>query len=393
MSNLPDISDVSASLGEPKWLFDLRTQTFLKGEELPRGEKYGIAIPALEMDTVPEFRATAEYEVTPSKGLELYTWKEAVTQEEIAAVLERLLTSELLAPAQSLIAAFGRALFRSGLVVYVQPTLDDAGNSALETLTLNTTVPQGESADIIVVIAKTGSRLALKSLLTGGGERSCFARTIIVLAEEDARVEFSSSAHDLVGFISQESYLLTGAHSSVEWTEDPICNGKYRSVVHASLLGEGAKSEILHTVLASEHSAFDIWAGVDHAASDTYSRIFALGLAAGESRVVYRGKINMKQGVARVNGEQEGKFLIVSDKASVDAIPALDIASKDVHSVHKLSVSHIRALDLFYAKSRGLGERDARSLTLEGFFGTILNKIGKEALLESVRSRIAKLNN
>lgn len=358
---------------------------------MPRGEKYGIAIPALEYETVPEFRSTVEYEVATSKGLELYTWKEAVTQEEIASLLERLMTSDLIPSAHSSVSAFGRALFRSGIVVYVQPTLDDAGKAQKETLTLTTTITEGESADILVVIAKTGSRLSLKSIISGGSEKGCFARTVIVLTEEDARVEFESESRDLSGFVSLEAHLLTAPHSSVEWTEDPSCHGKYRSFVEASLLGEGAKAEILHTVLASENSAYDIWASAEHKASDTHSRIFALGLASDSSRTIYRGKIGMKEGVSRTDGEQEGKFLVVSDRATVDAIPALDIGSMDVHSVHKLSVSHIRALDLFYAKTRGLSDADARSLAIEGFFGTLLAKMNKGELLELIRSRISKL--
>ena len=82
----------------------------------------------------------------------------------------------------------------------------------------------------------------------------------------------------------------------------------------------------------------------------------------------------MKSGVSKVDGAQEARFLIVSPKAEIDAIPQLDIASKEVSSSHKLSISHIRDVDLFYAKTRGIPEGEARDLAIEGFFGSLLSK-------------------
>ena len=183
--------ELSKKLVEPEWLLGWRNRQLEAAETLPVGEKYGIAIAALEAVEVnfSAYPAYPEYKVEASKGLELYTWKEAMAQEEIAVILERLLTSELLPPAASRDAALGRAFFETGLVVYVQPTVDEKGEYKKETLTLTTTLPLGAGSDLIIAIGKEGSRFAMKSIVNGGEASSMLARTFVTLLEGDAEAE------------------------------------------------------------------------------------------------------------------------------------------------------------------------------------------------------------
>ena len=391
MSTASHISEISKTLGEPEWFLSWREKEVASLGSFSETEQYGIGITALKPEGTPSFDAIAEYHVTPSKGLELYTWKEALAQEEVASMLERLFFSELLPNATNALGALARASFQSGLVVYVQPTLDDSGHPLEETLTLETTIPSGSGADMLIVIAKTGSRLRMESILRGGNDKGVFARTVVVLTEEGVQIAIASSADRARGFLSLESLLLIGAHSSCEWVEDPDVSERYRSHTQTLLVGEAASCEILHTLLSSGSAAHDVWAGATHAASNTHSRVYAHGIAADSSHIIYRGKIDMKSGLANIDGAQEGKFLALSREALIDAVPALDIASKDVHSSHQLSVSHIRDIDLFYAKTRGISDASARTLAIEGFFGTLLNKLHKETLLDRVCARAARI--
>lgn len=392
------IAELSKKLGEPEWLLGWRNKQLAAAETLPVGEKYGIAIPALELLEEPAYQAFPEYSVEASKGLELYTWKEAMAQEEIAVILERLLSSELLAPAVSRDAALGHAYFETGLVVYVQPTLDDEGAYKKETLTLKTSLPLGAGSDLIIVIGKEGSRFNMKSIIKGGEASSVLARTFVTLLEGDAEADIYSTTDEAKGFVNIEQTALIPAHSVCNFIDDPKVNSetdmssmKYRSRTNAILLGENAESEIVHVLIGVGTAHYDIWAGSEHRASHTKSRIYALGLGTGESKMVYRGAIDMKKGVTQVDGAQEGKFLVASPKAEISAIPMLDIASKEVASTHKLSISHIRDVDLFYAKSRGISEQNARELAVEGFFASLLSDLKKDEIMEEVRTRITTL--
>ena len=124
---MENIVELSQKLGEPEWLLAWRNKQLEKYEILPVNETYGISMPALEVGAEMTVTAYPEYNVEASKGLELYTWKEAMLQEEIAPILERLLMSELLPAPLSRDAALGRAYFQTGLVVYVQPSVNEKG--------------------------------------------------------------------------------------------------------------------------------------------------------------------------------------------------------------------------------------------------------------------------
>lgn len=388
---MTQIEELSKRLVEPTWLLDWRTSRSQIAETLSKDAKYGINISGVSLGEATDFSAYPEYHVTPSRSLELYTWKEAMAQEEIAPILERLMTSELFPKPASHGVALGQTFFQTGLVVYVQPTLDDAGNAKQETLTLETTLPLGAASDLIIVVVKEGAQFAMESIVKGGEASSVLARTMIVLTENDTKTQIALRTRDLKGLIMAEHTALVAHHASCDVVDDPDASQNYSSRTNALLLGEEATSEILHTLLAKGSARYDIWAGVEHRASNTHSRVYALGLAGDTSKIIYRGVIDMKGGVHKVDGAQEGKFLIISPKAEVDAIPALDIASQEVSSSHKLSISHIRDIDLFYAKTRGIPDHEARELAMEAFFGSLLEKIKKGDMMEQVRERITAI--
>lgn len=391
MSNTTDNTSKQRYPNEPEWVSSWRAKEKKCGEAFPQDEKYGIAIQALSFGETPDFSGVPEYSVTPSKGLELYTWNEAIAQEEIAPFLERLLMSELLPKLASRLSAEARSAFHSGLVVYVQPTVSDTGEQSEETLELTSMIPLGSASDLIIVIAKEGSRLKMADTLSGGEDTSTFARTFIVLSESGARVDISVNTSSARGFVFREHIALLPSHSECRWLEDPASEIRYRSRTVSILLGEEARSEITHLLLGSGTASYDIYASVEHRAGNTHSRVFAVGAGAGSSKTVYRGMILMNKGAQKVDGAQEGKFLILSPNAEIDAIPELNIASCDVLSSHKLSVTHVRPSDLFYAKTRGIPEEDAREISVEGFFGSLLSDIGRAELLQGIKERIMKI--
>jgi Fe-S cluster assembly scaffold protein SufB len=160
-------------------------------------------------------------------------------------------------------------------------------------------------------------------------------------------------------------YVEEGA--SFEYIE--TCSGKAdaKNDIHIVLSGTGAKASIIGRYDMAGDSRLDIYHKIYHKAPDTVSRIDARGVLNGQSHLIYRSDIEMPKGIMNLSGAQDGKFLTLSKEAKVDAIPSLDIASNSVSCSHSLSITHITPLDLFYAKTRGIGEEEARGLLIEGF--------------------------
>ncbi len=80
--------------------------------------------------------------------------------------------------------------------------------------------------------------------------------------------------------------------------------------------------------------------------------------------------------------------LLLSDKASVKTAPYLEIRTDEVKAGHAASVGKVDEDALFYLLSRGLSERDARTLLVEGFFEKELSTIADEKIVNSIRSSI-----
>src|SRR3989338_5616316 len=134
------IKQTSQILNEPCWLLAWRTKRAEIAETLTKTLKYGIgisgALPQNIEDSPLHFDKTADYHVDASKGLELYTWKEAIAQEEIVPILEGLMKSEFFPSATDHFSGIAQALFRSGIVAYVQPSLEEDGTPREESLHL-----------------------------------------------------------------------------------------------------------------------------------------------------------------------------------------------------------------------------------------------------------------
>ena len=117
----------------------------------------------------------------------------------------------------------------------------------------------------------------------------------------------------------------------------------------------------------SGEEKIDVLHKIYHEAPDTSSEISARGVLRGKSQIIYRSDIAMEKGLKGLSGAEAAKFLVLSKEAKVDAIPSLDIKSKEVSCSHSLSITHLSDEDLFYPKTRGMGETEARKLLIDGF--------------------------
>ena len=390
LSNINKLNEISNSLAEPEGFLRWREGRLHEAEGLPRTLHYGIGITGLLPLNEVAFDQTADYHVDASKGIEIYTWKEAVTQEEIAPILLGLMESDFFPRAGNYYGGLAQASFRSGIVVYVPPSVDENGVLNEEQLALDTMVPKGASSDVVIVIAKEGAKLALTTAMTGGDSKSVFSRTLVVLTGEGALVRVTQQETLAKGtMVLAMSRGVVAAHSSCAWSEVFSGEALLKSETDNLLIGESAHGVIMQGIVASGNTQYDIFAGVRHCASHTTSAIHAAGLSSDTSKVVYRGLIDMKEGVSRVRGTQEARFLVQSPKAKVDAIPSLDIASKDVECMHKLSISHIKEGDMFYPKLRGLSDAESRALFLSGHFSQVFAGEANKGIMDIIQNKLS----
>ena len=135
--------------------------------------------------------------------------------------------------------------------------------------------------------------------------------------------------------------------------------------------------------------------GIDHIGRDTACELTWRGLGAGRGRAVFHGGILIREGADGTDAALSNKNLLLSDNAEIDTQPVLEIHADEVKAAHGATVGQLDANALFYLRSRGLTQAEARQLLTTAFcrepLGVIAHAGVREALLARVDAALAAL--
>jgi Fe-S cluster assembly scaffold protein SufB len=234
-----------------------------------------------------------------------------------------------------------------------------------------------DGSDCIFILAKENSILRIfeniKSVRPVFFERKVFA-----VVEKGASIIFSGITALCEGSsFSSHKFSQVGENAKMEWCGFYTGAKTIHSHTEDRLLETGAESYLYDVALCSEEH-FDISNTVHHEADNTASHIFTRGIAGGGGKIIYRALSDIRPGISGATGRQDGRFLITSSGAEIDAIPSLDIGSSESNSSHALSISHLNEKDFFYPALRGIAPYQAQALLLSGFLAKPLQKLPEQ---------------
>lgn len=133
------------------------------------------------------------------------------------------------------------------------------------------------------------------------------------------------------------------------------------------LVGQGAEVEILGAFLAEGKDKIDINITIHHKAKNTLANTTLRGVGRDESSIRFFGRIIIAKDCGMSNSFLTERVLLLSDKASAEAVPELEILTDDVKCSHAASISQIPESQLFYLMSRGIPKKQAEDLIIDGF--------------------------
>jgi Fe-S cluster assembly protein SufD len=148
-----------------------------------------------------------------------------------------------------------------------------------------------------------------------------------------------------------------------------------RNDINVRLEGEGATCGLNGPTLIRDSQHCDNTTVIDHLVPHTACSEVFKGVLDDKARSVFQGKIVVHKDAQKTDGRQYCKTLLLSDDAEVNAKPELEIYADDVKCAHGATVGQIDETALFYLRSRGLPEKQARSLLIESFLGEALENI------------------
>jgi Fe-S cluster assembly protein SufD len=143
--------------------------------------------------------------------------------------------------------------------------------------------------------------------------------------------------------------------------------GLVRNNVHPVLAGEGGECLINGLFVGSGKQHLDNFMHVEHASPHCASRQFYNGILDDHAHGVFHGRIVVHKDAQKTDAKQTNRNLLLSDDAQIDTKPQLEIYADDVKCTHGATIGQIDENALFYLRSRGLSEAQARQLLLLAF--------------------------
>lgn len=189
---------------------------------------------------------------------------------------------------------------------------------------------------------------------------------IVLMADAADAVDVSTADVTLAsGAAFAQTVVLTGARLQRHETRCP----------HP---GEGASVRMDAILLLDGSRHADATTVVEHRGLNGSTSQVAKTVAAGRSRAVFQGRIVVARGADGTDARMRHDALILSEGAEVDAKPELEIYADDVQCAHGATIGALDEDLLFYVRSRGVPEADARLLLTQAFVGEVVDRIEHE---------------
>ena len=127
---------------------------------------------------------------------------------------------------------------------------------------------------------------------------------------------------------------------------------------------------------------------MDHRKPNTYSNELYKGIMDDRSHGVFNGRIYVRQEAQKTNAFQSNNNILLTDTASIDTKPQLEIWADDVKCSHGATTGQMDAEQVFYLRARGLSEIQAKAMLLQAFAKDVIQNIQFEPLRQSIEDTI-----
>lgn len=334
-----------------------------------------------------EFETKADLE---KLGVLLIDLKEAFKQENLREKVKNAFSSQI-KKYNSKYAMLNAATWNSGYFLYV---------------------PENVSVDEPVIVK-----------IKAQGENEIQSIRVLALLEKNANVTLideilsAPESKDLYMNIVMETYLADGA--KLKYLNDQANNketiqhlfqrvelgenaeltnlivslgGKLTKADLGSILkSKNAKANTYGIVLGEGNQRFDHHTVLEHVAPESSSGLDFRVVLKDKAKSAYTGNLKIENQAINCSAWQENRNLLLSDKAQADSIPELEILTNDVeHCAHGVTVGQVDKDQIFYLMSRGIEQKDAERLVIEGFLEPTVSKIPDDSLQQEVKDRVAK---
>ena len=159
-----------------------------------------------------------------------------------------------------------------------------------------------------------------------------------------------------------------------------------RNTVVATLGAEGSECTLNGLSFGTGKQLVDNHTTIDHARPHCSSHELYKAIHDGSSRGVFNGKIIVRKDAQKTDAKQTNRTLLLSDLATIDTKPQLEIFADDVKCTHGATVGQLDEEQVFYLRSRGIDEPAARDILTRAFAEDVIKRMNVVPLREQLRA-------
>ncbi len=175
-----------------------------------------------------------------------------------------------------------------------------------------------------------------------------------------------------------------GKDSNVTLHTYTLNGGLVRNNVYANVNGQNSESNLYGIYLLNEKQHVDNHTTIDHQVAHCLSNELYKGVLSDQSTGVFNGKVFVRKDAQKINAFQSNANVLLSDLASMNSKPELEIYADDVKCSHGSTTGQIDEEALFYLRARGISEKNAKLLMIDAFIGEVIEKNTNERVKEKI---------
>jgi Fe-S cluster assembly protein SufD len=368
---------------EPAWLSERRRQGASLAQSLPLPDSKAKGweftdLSGLEIDAY-EF-ANAAAEISAPEGVTVLPLADA------AASHEELVREHLgsLVPIEDPFVARNEAGWRDGVLVHVA-----RGVRVTEPIRIEVPLEQSGSAigwRTLIVLEEGAEAEVWEHWSSPGDDVDALLNSVVELSVGQAATLRYVNTQD----ISESAWIFATQRAQVErdgrldWAALGFGSARGKVRMETKLAGPGSEARVTGGYAGGPGQHLDYDTTQEHAAPNTNSDLAFRGVLAAGSTAVWRGMIKVDPGAQQTDAFQESRNLLLSTEAHADAIPGLEILADDVRCTHAAAIAQIDRDQLFYLTSRGLGPAEAKSLIIEGFLESLVERLAEGQVRDEI---------
>lgn len=164
-----------------------------------------------------------------------------------------------------------------------------------------------------------------------------------------------------------------------------------RNTITCALEGEKIECTLNGLYLGADDQLVDHHTAIHHNQPNCNSHEYYHGILDGRSTGVFNGKIFVRPEAQKTDAKQNNKNLLLSDDATVNTKPQLEIFADDVKCTHGATIGQLDEDSIFYLRARGIGLENARKMLLHAFASEIVNRISMEPVRDTLNARLFEM--